>query len=267
MEGKVAIITGSSRGIGKATAIELGKAGYRVVLNGRNTGRLEEAVSELQALGIQAKGIAGDLSDSTTASSLIDSVVSQWGRIDVLVNNAGLSMRGLFSELEPEVFREIFEANVMNAMIMTRYAMPHIKATKGSIVFVPSVVGIRALPYTSVYSSAKMALTGLAEALRIELKKQRVHVGIVYVGYTQNAADKTVMDAEGNMVPLKPRDGGVADSPEGVARLIARNIRRRSFKTVHSTPGKLNAILNRMFPSLVETAISRIYYKKPELFE
>lgn len=267
MEGKVAIITGSSRGIGKATAVKLGEKGCVVILNGRNEKRLNEAVADLESRGIKADGFAGDLSDPTTAKSLVEYVCFKYNRLDILVNNAGLSMRGLFSELEPEVFREILDANVINAMNVARYAIPHLETSKGSIVFVSSVVGIRALPYTSVYSSAKMALTGLAESLKIELKKQRVHVGVVYVGYTQNAADKTVMNAEGEMIPLKPRDGGIADTPERVAGLIVKNITRRKFKTVHSMPGKINAILNRFLPSLVETALTSMYHRKPELFE
>lgn len=267
MEGKVAIITGSSRGIGKATAISLGRQGCTVVLNGRHEGRLQAAVEDLASMGIRADGVAGDLVDPAVAKSLVDHTISKYNRLDIVVNNAGLSMRGLFSELEPEVFQDIFDANVINAMNVSKYAIPHLETSKGSLVFVSSVVGIRALPYTSVYSSAKMALTGLAEALKIELAKQRIHVGIVYVGYTQNASDKTVMNAEGEMVPLKPRDGGVADTPEGVARLILKNIRKRKFKTVHSTPGKVNAIMNRILPSLVETALTSIYHRKPELFE
>lgn len=267
MEGKVAIITGSSRGIGLATAVKLGEQGCKVIINGRNEGRLDVAVANLKAQGIEAYGFAGDLADPTVAKSLVDYAFSKYNRLDIVVNNAGLSMRGLFSELEPEVFREIMDANVINAMNVSRYAIPHLETSKGSLVFVSSVVGIRALPYTSVYSSAKMALTGLAEALKIELKKQRVHVGIVYVGYTQNASDKTVMNAEGAMIPLKPRDGGIADTPEGVAGLILKNIRKRKFKTVHSMPGKINSILNRFMPSLVETALTTMYHKKPELFE
>ena len=267
MKGKIAIITGSSRGIGKATAIQLGQQGASVILNGRNKQRLDEAVSDLRSQGIEARGFAGDLIDPEVAKGLIQFTIDEFGKLDILVNNAGLSMRGLFSELEPEVFREIFDANVLNAMNVTNAAISHLINSKGSVIFVSSVVGIRALPYTSVYSSAKMALTGLAEALKIELKKQRVHVGIVYVGYTQNAADKTVMNADGKMIPLKPRDGGVADTPEGVARLILRNIQKKQFRTVHSFPGKINSILNRIFPFIVEFALTRIYHKKPQLFE
>lgn len=267
MKGKVALITGSSRGIGKATAIALGQQGCQVVLNGRHTGRLQTAVEDLKSMGIDAMGIPGDLADPKVAEAMVEQVVQAFGRLDMVVNNAGLSMRGLFDQLEPEVFREMFDANVINAMQVTRYAMPHIKAQKGSVVFISSVVGIRAMPYTSIYSSAKMALTGLAEALRMEVKPQGVHVGIVYVGYTQNASDKTVMNAEGKMVPLKPRSGGVADTPEGVAALILKNIRRRKFKTVHSNPGKVTARLNRLVPSVLELGLATLYRRKPELFE
>ncbi|MDP5169009.1 MAG: SDR family oxidoreductase [Bacteroidia bacterium] len=267
MRDKVAIITGSSRGIGKATAIALGDAGCIVILNGRSESRLKEAVSDLLSLGIRAEGIAGDLSDPQVAEALVEEVVNRHGRLDILVNNAGLSMRGRFDELDPEVFTEILNANVINAMNMARFALPHLQPSEGSLVFVSSVVGLRALPMTSVYSAAKMALTGLAEALRMENKKQGVHIGVVYVGYTQNAPDKTTMNAQGELVLLKPREGGVADSPEGVARLILSNIQKRKFKSVHSLPGKLNSVMNRFFPSLVETALYAIYKRKPELFE
>lgn len=262
----IAIVTGSSRGIGYATAELLAREGYLVVLNGRDEPRLQAAVAQLTALGLRAEGFAGDLANPAVAQQLIETVVAKHGRLDVLVNNAGLSMRGTFEQLSPQVFQEILSANVINAMNCTRFALPHLQAVKGSVVFVSSVVGLRALPGTSVYSAAKMALTGLAEALRIE-QKQRVHVGIVYVGYTQNAPDKTMMNAQGKMVPLQPRKGGVADSPEGVARLILSNIRQRKFKTVHSLPGKLTNTANRFLPRLVERAFSYLYRRKPQLFE
>ncbi len=264
---KVALITGSGRGIGKATAEALGLAGCRVVITGRDEVRLAAAVTDLRTQGIEVEGISGDLALPASARSLVQQVVETYGRLDVVINNAGLSMRGRFEELQPEVFREILDANVLNAMNVSRYAIPHLIQTKGSLVFVSSVVGLRALPMTSVYSAAKMALTGLAEALRLELRTEGVHVGIVYVGYTQNAPDKTMMNAQGQLVKLKPRDGGVADTPEGVAKVIVGNVRRRKFKSIHSVPGKVNAILNRWAPSLLERILASLYRRKPHLFE
>lgn len=165
---RVAIITGSSRGIGKAIAIELVKNGASVVLNGRNKERLTQAENEIKLLGGKVLTVCCDVSIPGQAEILINNTIETFGKLNILINNAGVSMRGDFSELNPEVFKTVYETNVFGVVNPTIYAMPYIKKSQGSIVFISSVAGIRGLPGLSAYCSSKMALRGIAESIRIE---------------------------------------------------------------------------------------------------
>ena len=142
-ENKVAIITGSSQGIGKATAAVFLKEGATVVLNGRNEERLLAAAKELSASGGEVFYVVGDVSEEIQAKTLVDETIKKYGRLDLLVNNAGISMRGDFSELKPEAFKSVFDTNVIGVPNLTIPAMLHIKKNKGSIIFISSVAGMR----------------------------------------------------------------------------------------------------------------------------
>ena len=165
--GKVAVITGSSRGIGKAIAIALAKEGAAIVLNGRNEDRLAEAKQAILAIHEHVITVCGDVSTVSEGQRLIDETIKAFGRIDILVNNVGVSMRGKVAELNPEVFQTVFESNVYGTVNPTIPAIPYLRKTKGSIVFISSLAGIRGLPGLSAYCSSKMALRAIAESIRI----------------------------------------------------------------------------------------------------
>ena len=143
---KVSIITGSSQGIGKAIAVELIKSGASVVINGRNEQTLARTVAELKEMGGKVISFCGDISKPAEAKRLVEAALDEFGQLDFLINNAGISMRGETAELNPEVFNAVFETNVFGATNMTIAALPHIKKVNGSIVFISSVAGIRGLP-------------------------------------------------------------------------------------------------------------------------
>ncbi len=250
--GKVAIITGSSMGIGKATAFELAAKGARIVLNGRNRERLAETEASLLAQGYEAISIAGDMRSIDDCHRLIEGTVARFGRIDILINNAGKSSRGYFMEQDPAVFKEMMEINFLGCLYPTKLALPYLEQSKGSIIFISSVAGIRGLPETSLYCASKMALTSMAESLRVELHTLGIHVGIVYVGITHNEPGKTVIAPDGSLLELKDREGRKAQSPQQVARAIVAHVRKRKFKQVLTGLGKLNRLANFLFPRLVD---------------
>lgn len=254
---KVAIITGSSRGIGRATAIELVKNGASVVLNGRNQERLTQAENEIKALGGNVLAVCGDVSIASDAKDLIDKTIAAFGRLDILINNAGVSMRGDMSDLNPEVFKKVFETNVYGVVNLTIPAMPHIKKTQGSIVFISSLAGIRGLPGLSAYCSSKMSLRAIAESIRIEEAKSKIHVGLIFVGFTEIEFKKETISADGSMITISDRSKFKVQSTESVAKAILKNIRKRKFRTTLTSIGKLNAIMQPLMPNIVEKILIR----------
>ena len=262
MKGKVAIITGSSQGIGKTLAVELAKKGAKVVLNGRNGDRLNVTHQSLLAQGFDMVAVQGDISNHADCQKLINSTIEHYGKIDILVNNAGLSMEGEIETLAPDTLKKIMEVNVLGSVYPTQLALPQIKATKGNILFISSLAGIHGLPNFSAYSASKMALSALAESLKIELSGTGVHVGIAYVGFTENDPQKTFYNANGELEVLPKRQNVKVEAVEKVAQRLIRKIEKRKFKTTFSTLGKLLSVINRISPSLVERILSTNYRNK-----
>jgi short-subunit dehydrogenase len=256
-ENKVAVITGSSRGIGKAIALELAGNGASVVINGRSRERLIETEYELRKIHGRVLSVCCDVSTAAGGELLIREAVNAFGRIDILVNNVGVSMRGNVADLKPEVFKIIFESNVLAAVCPTIPAISQLRLTKGSIVFISSLAGIRGLPFLSAYSSSKMALRALAESIRIEESAYNLHVGLIFVGYTENDQGKEIIASDGSKRVLELRNGKGVESKESVARAVVNNISKRKFITVLTPLGKLNAFLQPRFPLLVERIILR----------
>ena len=254
-EGKVAVITGSSRGIGKAIALELAKQGASIVLNGRDENRLEEAIRAIQEVHNEVLSVCSDVSTIEGAQKLIDQTIERFGKIDILINNVGVSSRGNVADLNPEVFKTVFESNVYGTVFPTIPAIPHIRKTKGSIVFISSLAGIRGLPSLSPYSSSKMALRAIVESIRLEEAINNIHVGLIFVGITDIEHNKEAIAADGSKQLLASRKNKKVQSTEFVAKAVLRNIQRRSFTTVLTGIGKLNAFLAPRFPLFVERLI------------
>ncbi|MDP2423112.1 MAG: SDR family NAD(P)-dependent oxidoreductase [Bacteroidales bacterium] len=256
-QGKVAVITGSSRGIGKAIALELARNGAHIVLNGRNQAWLIETENEIRKIHDHVVSVCCDVSTIHGGQLLISEAINSFSKIDILVNNVGVSMRGNVADLNPEVFKTVFESNVLGAVNPTIPALKHLRNTKGSIIFISSLAGIRGLPGLSAYCSSKMALRALAETIRIEEAKHKLHVGLVFVGFTKNENNKESIAADGSKIILEPRTGRGVQTLEAVAAAVVRNISKRKFVTVLTALGKLNAFIQPRFPFLVEWLILR----------
>ena len=256
-QNKVVVITGSSSGIGKATALAVGLRGAQVVINGRNEEKLERAHASLKSTFKDVIAVAADISSVAGAQQLIEASILEYGRIDVLINNAGMSSRGYFDTVSPQAMEDMMRINFLGCLYPSRFAIEHLKKTQGSLVFISSVAGIRGLPETSLYCASKMALTSIAESLRVELWEAKIHVGIVYVGITENDPGKQVIAADGSLVTLQKRDQRNLQSPDHVAQSILRLVRKRKFKVVLTSLGKINALANVLFPRLVDKLLIR----------
>jgi NAD(P)-dependent dehydrogenase (short-subunit alcohol dehydrogenase family) len=254
LKDKVVIITGSSQGIGKATALEFLRAGSLVMLNGRNPEKLLKTKEEFEALGFQPLAKQGDLSDPNACKELIDETLRNFGRIDILVNNAGGGFRGRMDGTSAGVIRNVIDSNLMSAIFCTEAAMSEIKKNRGSIVFISSLSGIRGMPKNGPYCIAKMGLTALAQTLRLEMSGTGVHIGIIYVGWTDFDENKRVINADGSLIPITRKS---KQTREQVAKIILRTIRRKKFKVVLTFPGKVLAFFNRFCPPLLDWAMKR----------
>ncbi len=264
---KIVIITGSSQGIGKALAELMGQYNAKIVINARNAEKVNQAVNVLTQKGITAEAFIGDITDAAVAADLIAFTIRKFGRIDILVNNAGVSMRGVIDTLSYEVIQQTYYINTIAPYNLTRLALPYLKESAGSVVFISSLAGLRGLPVISVYSSAKMALTALAQSLRVEYGSYGIHVGIVYVGITKIEEGKTAIGHDGKPVVLDKREGRFKDTPEKVADKIAQNIYYRKKKSVIGIPGKIFFFLSRVTPGLLEWLVTRSHKKMGKLYK
>jgi NAD(P)-dependent dehydrogenase (short-subunit alcohol dehydrogenase family) len=250
--GKVALVSGASRGVGLALARQLVQSGAKVVMTARGEKRLLASEQELKSLGGDVAALAGDVGKWEDAERMVRLAMEKFGRLDILVNNAGVSMRGHFSELAPEVCKQVAETNLMGSIYLSRAAIPFLKAAKGHLVFISSIAGLFGLPGASIYCASKGGLKGLTESLRLELAAEGVHVGIVYLGYTEHDPEKRILLADGK---LAPPDRPAHHSQAYAAGLILKLIEKRKRDLVMTPIGKLGAYIYRFFPGLVEQAV------------
>lgn len=247
---KVAIVTGSGAGIGKEIALALASRGARIVLNGRNGERLNAVLTEFNRRSLETIAAPGDVTRAEDCEKIVAHALEAFGRIDILVNNAGVTMKSPFELLEPEVFRQVVDVNLLGSAFMSHACLPHIRETRGSLVFISSIAGLVGLPTASAYCASKMALTGLAEALRLEEQDSGIHVGVIHVGFTENETGKRILDPAGACIPVDPRPAFLTQSREKVASRVLRCIRKRKRTMVLSPLGKSIALLKRFFPGL-----------------
>ncbi|MEO0897043.1 MAG: SDR family oxidoreductase [Bacteroidota bacterium] len=256
-EGKVVLITGSSMGIGKAMAYHFGREGADVVINARTQSKLESTEKELLESGISVLSYAADVSNWEEVQAMVQATLDKFGRLDILINNAGIATRGSVEGMAAEVFDKVLRVNVLGSIYPAKASLAAIKQTKGSIVFISSIASLHGLPYNSIYSSSKKALTAFSESLRIETKEAGVHVGLAYVGFTENDPQKIILDANGERIYLKNRRGIKKQTPEEVAAIIERLIHRRKKTVTLSLMGKALKFFHKILPIIPEMIYTR----------
>jgi len=258
---KIIIITGSNQGIGRALAIQLGTYGAKVVINGRNKEKLSAVSEELKSMGIASLALNGDISDIGFCEELINKTVEHFGQLDVLINNAGMSAKASLANGSLEVFKKVVDINLLGSAYTSKFAIPHLIKNKGSLLFISSLAGIHGLPFFTSYSTSKMALTALAESLRIELHGHDIHIGTAYVGFTETAKAKTFYNEKGELEVLQKRENVKATPLSVTTDKLIRQIKNRKKSVYHSPVGKLNHILNRISPGFVEFFLKKSLHK------
>lgn len=247
---KVVFITGSSKGIGKATALLFGSYGARLCINGRNLESLGQTYGELKEKGVDCLRLPGDVSDSRRCREMIDEIINEYGRLDVLINNAGIGSHGRFSELSVDSWDKVVGINLLGPVYMSSYALPHLLETGGSIIFVSTLAGKLGIPGHSTYSVSKMGLSALAQAMQVELGEKGLHTGIIYVGFTENEENKKILYPDGTYKTMPVRKQKKAKREE-VALSIARAVYKRKKRLTLTTVGKLQAVALRFFPFII----------------
>ncbi|MGC3948212.1 MAG: SDR family oxidoreductase [Chryseolinea sp.] len=262
MKGKVVIITGGSSGIGKALAAEFGLRGSRVIITGRNGYNLEKAANELSAKGVEVIPFRGDVGIEDDNRRMAELAIEKFGTIDVLVNNAGISMRALFEEADIDVVRRVMDTNFWGMVYATKYCMPEIIRNKGSIIGISSIAGFRGLPGRTGYSASKFALNGFLEALRLELAPKGTHVLTACPGFTSTNIRITALTKTGASQGESPREENNMMSAEACAHYIYAATVKRKRTLVLTTQGKLTVFMNKWLPGLVDRAVFNIMSKE-----
>ena len=263
LKNKVVIITGASSGIGKACAKEFAKNGYKVSIASRNLGRLEELASEIDASGENLFSRVTDVTNEDECRRLVEQTVRKFGKIDVLINNAGISMRASFEEVKTSVLKQVMDVNFWGAIYCTKYAIPHLVKEKGSLVGISSIAGKKGLPGRVGYSASKFALEGFLESIRIEYSKKNLHVLSVCPGFTESEIRNKALTADGNEQKESPRDEKSMMSAEEVAERIYKAVVKRKRQIILSKDGKLTVLLNKFIPSILDKMVYN-HMKKEE---
>jgi dehydrogenase/reductase SDR family member 7B len=197
LHGKVALITGASSGIGRATALRLASFGVRVALASRAVPALEEVARQIKALGVEALAVPTDVTDREQCHRAVETTVAHFGRLDVLLCSAGVSLRGMFADMVPAALEHIMRVNFFGTLYPTYFAVPHLKRSHGSLIAISSLTGKRGTPSYAIYGASKFAVRGLYDSLRLELAGDGVHVGVVSPGFVDTPLREKVLDPSG----------------------------------------------------------------------
>lgn len=255
---RVALVTGASSGIGKATALALAERGFAVAITARREEQLGAVAQQIEAAGGTVHVAAGDITDAGFRRGLVQEVLGRFGRLDVLINNAGGAIAGSTETLSEQQIRQMFDLNLFAPIDLTKLALPELKRQRGVIINVASVAARLATPPTGLYSASKYALAGWTEALRRELASQGVRVSQVNPGpVATEFAESAGMNAE--------QFNQVGISPQRVARAIARLADRpRREVTVPWVLGPVSRVL-QVLPGLVDLGFRAVERVRPEL--
>ncbi|WP_375436583.1 SDR family oxidoreductase [uncultured Hymenobacter sp.] len=262
MKNKVVLITGGTSGIGRSCAVAFGQAGARIVVTGRDEARLQDTARELTELGIVHHTVRADVGVEEDSERAVAEAVQVFGQLDVLLNNAGISMRARFQDVDLEVIRRLMQTNFFGTVYTTKFALPHLLASKGSVVGVSSIAGYRGLPGRTGYSASKFAMHGFLEALRTELLPQGVHVLLACPGFTASNIRQVALAADGSAQGESPRDEQKMMTSEEVAGHLLDAVRHRRRDLVLTSQGKLTVFLNKWFPSLTDKLVLSHFRKE-----
>lgn len=264
-KGKTIVITGASSGIGKALAYRFAQEGANIVLAARQYALTCEFAQDIEnKFGVKAIAVATDVSKEEYCKHLINEAKRVFGRIDVLINNAGISMRALFEDVDLEVLKSVMDVNFWGTVYCTKYAIPELLKTKGSIIGVSSIAGYKGLPGRSGYSASKFAMQGFLESIRIENINKGLHVMIACPGFTSTNIRNSALAKDGTIQGESPLDEKTMMSAEKVADHIITALKRKKNQLILTLQGKTIVWSGKVFSRLLDRIIFNHFAKEPD---
>lgn len=260
---KVVIVTGASSGIGEAIARKFAKYGSKVILAARSEEKLSTIVNEIRSDGFEASFVTTDVSVQEDCRKLVEFAVNKYGTVNILINNAGISMRALFSDVDLNVLHRLMNVNFWGTVYCTKYALPYVLENKGSIVGVSSVAGFHGLPGRTGYSASKFAMHGFLETIRIENLKKGLHVMIIAPGFTTTEIRKRALLADGSEQGISPRNEKKLMSTDYVAKWVLKGIRKKKRNKIMTWEGRLTALFQRILPDVIDWGYYTSMSKEP----
>lgn len=258
--GKTVVVTGASSGIGLAIAREFARVGANVVLAARSEEKLIEIAGEI---GTNVLAVKCDVVDPKQCENLINKTVERFGGVDVLVNNAGLSMRALFDDVDLDVLHKLMDVNFWGCVNCTKFALPYIQKSKGTIIGISSVAGFHGLPARTGYSASKYAMHGFLETIRVENLYKNVHVMIVAPGFTESNVRFSALTADGSAQGISPRAEGKMMTAHEVAVRIVKGVKKRKRMLVMDFEGKGTRFIKCLAPKLLDKIFFNFMAKEP----
>ncbi|HEX6039748.1 SDR family oxidoreductase, partial [Longimicrobium sp.] len=235
----VVVITGASEGIGRELALQLADQGAWLVLAARDAARLYAVAEECRLRGARAVSVPTDVADQAQCRALIERTVAEYGRVDTLVNNAGIGMWARFDEVQDLApFERMMQVNYFGSVYCTHAALPHLKRTRGRIVGVSSLTGKAGVPTRSGYAATKHAMAGFFDSLRIELDGTGVTVTMIYPGFVATEIRERAFGADGKPLGKSPVREAEVMTVETCARLILEAAAERRRELVMTRRGK-----------------------------
>jgi len=259
---KTVLITGASSGIGKALALDLLNRGAQVAICGRDENKLSEFEQLVQHDNLFT--VRADVSVEEDCKLLVEKTIARFGKLDVLINNAGISMRALFEEVDLSVLKQSMDINFWGTVYCCKHALPHILASKGSIAGISSIAGYKGLPCRTGYSSSKFAMQGFLESLRIEMIERGVNVLWISPGFVASNIRNTALNAAGMAQTETPLDESKLMSAEECAARILQAIAKRKRTLIMSLQGKMTVWMNKFFPGFVDRQVFKHFANEPD---
>lgn len=259
---KVVIVTGASMGIGKELAHQVLQLGGKVVLASRNLSKMEQVKEEFKKFSNCILVHPVDVTDHAQNVNLIEETIKKFGRLDILIANAGLSCFGEIEKTRPEVAKQVIDTNIYGTLFPIMAAIPELKKSKGSIMLISSLAGLYGMPGHAPYSLSKMSLQSLAQSIRIELYRSFVYVGIAYLGFTENEKEKKTLNPDGTWEDIPERPKKLTSTREETAKKILNQIKKGKKENAHFLFGKITAMISRLFPRLLHYFLRNKYRHK-----
>ncbi|MBI2423093.1 MAG: SDR family oxidoreductase [Candidatus Hydrogenedentes bacterium] len=261
--GQVIVVTGASEGIGRAFCLALAPQGVKFALAARNEERLQSLKEEVVALGSEALILPTDVTDERACKQLIEQTVAAWGRIDVLVNNAGGTMWTIFEEItDLSLFERLMRLNYLSCVYTTYHALPYLKASKGRIMAMSSVAGLTGVPTRTGYAAAKHAMFGFFDSLRIELAPHGVSVTMVAPGFVLSEIHRRALGSDGRAIGKSPMKADKIMTAEACAALMVEALSRRQRLLLPSARGRLARWLKLIAPARMDALAAKAIREK-----